>query len=152
MLGSLGLSCSSLGALLELYSAAWGSWRFLKAMVGHLGPILGLEQLGALLGLSWNSLGAIFRSHLGPILGLCWAAWLSWGSLGALLGLSWGSLGALSWDYIQQLGALLEACEGYGVPFGNYIGAMPGRPTRTQARDQTQPSAASATPATQNKV
>ena len=67
MLGSLGLS-----------------WRLLKAMVGHLGPMLGL----------------------------------SWGSVGALLG--------LSWDYIQQLGALLAACEGYGGPFGDYIGAMLG--------------------------
>ena len=35
------------------------------------------------------------------------------------------SLG-LSWDYIQQLGALLAACEGYGVPFGDYFGAMLG--------------------------
>ena len=30
----------------------------------------------------------------------------------------------LSWNCIQQLGALLAASEGYGGPFGAYLGAM----------------------------
>ena len=46
-----------------------------------------MGSLGALLGLSWGSLGALLAS-LGALLGL------SWGSLGVLLRLSW-ALGAL---------------------------------------------------------
>ena len=98
------LSCKSLIAALSQRQLSWNSlgvsWRLLKAMVGHLGPILGLcwaawGSLGALLGLSWNSLG------------------VSWRLLKAISKLSWGSLGAL----LEQLGGLK-----YAIAHSHHVG------------------------------
>ena len=90
-----------------LYRSSLGlCWEQVVPVLGQVGPML---------------------SHLGPILGLCWAksgyigpGWtyvgLCWAHLGPMLGLCWAHVG-LCWPYVAPcwaiLGAMLGPCLGH---------------------------------------
>ena len=123
---------TSLASLLGCLGPVWGLPR---AVLGHLGAILGLlggppwGYLGTSSGLSWGVLGAVLACQLSwGVLGLSWrypGAVLGHlgpvlGSLGVLLGLSWGCLVAV----LGPLGAVLGlSCPVLG-PSSGCLGAL----------------------------
>ena len=110
VLGSLGLRCWFLKAMLENLEAMLGH---LEAMLGHVEG-LGSASCGSVVGF-WKLCRAIWRP--------CWdyvrqlvARVIVFGSY----------VVPLCWNSVGQLWALLAASEGYVGPFGGYVATMLG--------------------------